>query len=314
MPMKVGTVDQNFYNARNILSDELTLATGDDMRGLFANPNQLATQTAYKQRTLNKLISSITESNETDAVIDETELIIDTMKQMYEESKEKPVVSVRGYKVKQASRGSRIPSFSKSPNTEDSFELMPSAFNSKIRIKIGGKSEADRENENAVKNTMLFLQTIMPLAQALPEFSTKFDMYGLVYDIAERLGVDMSQAFPQIQENSISDAEEAVQSILRNRPPDVRPKNPQETVTELAEIRGTQVFRDMTLAQKNMFDSFMQSLLMMRPERPEDTQQPQLQNNVMVTGVSMPKASQIDMQGNDAESVASSQTFKTIGQ
>lgn len=312
--LETGTIDQNYYNVRNILSDELTMATGDDMRGLYANPNQLATQTAYKQRTLNKLIKNIAISNEADTVIDETRLIIDILSQIYKRSPEKPVITVRGYRVKQSARGKRIPNFEKAPNVEDSFVLVSAIFDGKYRIKISGKTQKDADNENALKNTLSFLQTVLPLAQSLPDFANKFDMYSLVYDIADRLGVEITQVFPQVRENSISDADVIVQDILQGRDPNLSVDDPFGTSQDLLAISQTPTYKNMTVLQKNAVDNAIRKLLQTPPKQDEAQQAGELQNQVMRTDVSMPSPQAAATPATSENNpVATSQTFKTIG-
>lgn len=261
--METGRIDQNYYNARTILSDELTMATGDDMRGLYANPNQLATQTAYKQRTLNKLLKSIVVSNEIDACRDEAELILSTMKYIVEENRERPNINVRGFQVRQSSRGKKTIAFEKTPNMADSFTLTPEIFSAKYRIKIVPKTENNRDNDDALRNTMQFMQTIMPLAQALPEFAQKVDLYSMVYDTAERLGVNMQQVFPQMTDNSISKAEDITQAILAMQQPVLTGiTSVEEVLTDMAQIKGSQTYKDMTVKQKQAFDTAMQQIFM----------------------------------------------------
>jgi len=311
--LDTGTIDQNYYQVRTILSDELTMATGDDMRGLYANPNQLATQTAYKQRTLNKLIKNVAISNEADTVIDETKLIIDILAQIYREAKDKPVITVRGFKVKQGARGKRLPVFEKSPNTEDSFILVSAIFDGKYRVKISGKTQKDIDNEDSLKNTLSFLQTILPIAQSLPDFTEKFDMYALIYDIADRLGVDIAQVFPQTRENSISDADVIIQDILQGRDPDLSLTEPFQVAQDLLQITTTSTYKNMSLLQRQSVENAIRKLLETPPK--EQNQTGELKNQVMRTDVRIPSPQAAAMPATSAESpVANSQTFKTIGQ
>ena len=314
--IQMGADDKAFYNARTMLSDEITLATGDDSRGLFSNPDQLATQTAYKARTLTKLMKTTVLMNEMDAVKTETELIVETMKGCYGDA-DQMIVPVKGYKVKQSSRGKiRRPKFEKSPKTNDSFVLYPNILDTDYRVVVKPKTVKDDEDQQSVQNTISFLQNLMQLMNLLPDLAQKMDIYSFIYDLADRLGVDIKNVFPDVTVNSAEDGEDAAHQIMQGGSPDSN-SNPQEQMEQMLQIRQSPQFQQMSMQQKQVFDKKLKELAAFRARSGQQPQQMQQQMTPQVnTGAPGLAAPAVQPAAGPLAPgvIANSATNKTIGQ
>ena len=110
----VPNITADYFNMKKILDDAKTVAIGDDEQGLYANPDQLATQTAYKENILKKRLKSVVQFQEFEAVKYETKMIVELMKQYLMQDKETSnkgakqglLVEVKGYDIQQNDHGS----------------------------------------------------------------------------------------------------------------------------------------------------------------------------------------------------------------
>jgi hypothetical protein len=324
MPMQLTSLDKNYEAFRNILNDEMTLAIGDDARGLYANPDQLATQTNYKYQNLNDLLYSMIKMNEMTACKQEAEMIISNIKQyMLADGKDKKTfhVKVSGFKVEQSPFGTRIPTFLKAPNVEDVFELTKDLLDIEYRIVIESGAHEKQENDEAVKNWMQFFQMIMPIAQMMPDFAQKVDFYAGVVNLADRLGLEIEDMFPPLKTNSMSQVMNIINSLIMNQEPQLPPEPTIQMVQEMMAARDSTVYDRLRAGQKAKFDALISKLAVAVQTGAPTEQQMQQQAGQMTQQQANPQVrmpaggmGQPPAAPPEGGQIATAATAKTIGQ
>ena len=142
------------------------------------------------------------------------------------------------------------------------------------------------------------------------------DIYSFIYDLADRLGVDIKNVFPDVTVNSAEDGEDAAHQIMQGGSPDSN-SNPQEQMEQMLQIRQSPQFQQMSMQQKQVFDKKLKELAAFRARSGQQPQQMQQQMTPQVnTGAPGLAAPAVQPAAGPLAPgvIANSATNKTIGQ
>lgn len=215
MPMQFGQGDPvGWQNLNNLVESQTTITSGIDRRSLFLSPGELATQTAFKNQSLQKRVNALIFSNEIEAEGQLTELLISDIKQYLPEQidaekngnqiKQFRKVQASGYIVEQNADGDA--QFIPSQGTTSYFDLTPEAIDVKVNVKVRNKRERVLLQEAKSARILQFLPVasniVSVAAQQDPSIMQKLDFAGMIEQAAEALDMDLSRT---IKDDSYSE-------------------------------------------------------------------------------------------------------------
>lgn len=204
MPFRAGGVTADVGVVVNTIDDSMITVTGDDTRSLYANPDQLATQTLAKREALQKRIRSNVMNNTIDTEYYLNKQIVsylqDELARPYKNKDGKTVfrkIKVQGYHVSQDKKESE-PAFEKAFGANDEFYLnkkIASKFE-EIDIEMVPAKLDDEIKRDRVEKLMMFMQQIFAMAQTNPQVLGDFDLVEFIRQLAQQLGLDIHEIYP----------------------------------------------------------------------------------------------------------------------
>lgn len=211
MPLRFGGLDQSLTVIRGLIEDEQIATTGDDIRALYINPDQLATNTLTKRESRQKRIRQNVYENTVDAKKDEAMMKLSNIIQFGV----KPVkgidgrvhyrrVKIEGYDVRQESEDTE-PKFEQKYGAQGYFYLNSNTISpDSIEIEAIPTTEDEMMRKDEMESMMRFLQAfgnILSVAQANPvqaqRLAVEVDLIGMLKQVTKRFSeFDQESVFP----------------------------------------------------------------------------------------------------------------------
>lgn len=204
MPARSGGIDQSAVQLYQQLEDLQITATGDDFRSLYANPQQLATQTLAKKEALQKRIRAATLINNNDAEKELTEQEFSNICQFLT----KPYMDINGrvkyrriksegYIVHQE-EDDDLPKFTESYGATGYFSLNNKVFNdTDFQMEVVEKQLDELEKKDWLQNMNIALKTIFEFAAANPNLIQSVDVVDLSKQILRKFEFDTEAVFKE---------------------------------------------------------------------------------------------------------------------
>lgn len=204
MPLKFDGVPPEAIQVRQLIEDKRTIATGDDLRALYSNPNQLATQTLTKREVQQKRIKSNIMQNTIESERNRVEMKISNIIQFYAQPYQNidgdvvyRRIPIEGYDIRQASDEAK-PEFKQSYGASGNFSLNTKVLGkvSEIEIEVVD-TQLDKElKKDSLDNMMRYLETVVQFGQTQPQILQGMNIMGLFQEIAQEMDLDLDEIFP----------------------------------------------------------------------------------------------------------------------
>lgn len=205
MPFRSGGITGDLGGMLNLIEDSRIVNTGDDTRSLYANPEQLATQTLAKREAMQKRIRSNIIRNTIESEFYLANQIVSYLKhelaKPYEENGEVKYreVAISGFEPIQDKKEGKV-RFEKIYGAAGKFALNPKVakdFDNEIEIvpiKLDEEIKRDR-----LEKLMIFMQEVIRAASVNPQILQGMSMSEFLKAVTKEMGLDVSQIFPAIQ-------------------------------------------------------------------------------------------------------------------
>lgn len=205
-PFQRATGDANKWNMmNNFIESQMTISSGNDRKALYLNPGELATQTAFKNQTMQKSVNALIFANEIEAEGQMVELMVGYIKEYLtdqievkvgdQETKKYRKVKIRGYKSEQGNGGEV--KFTPSQGVDSYFDLTKDAVDVNVRVQVKDVRSKIMLQEKKAASLMQFLPVATNLASAAstvdPEVIKKLDFVGMIEQGAEALDMDLKR-------------------------------------------------------------------------------------------------------------------------
>lgn len=232
MPARSGGIDPSAVQLYQQLEDLQITATGDDFRSLYANPQQLATQTLAKKEALQKRIRAATLINNNDAEKELTEQEFSNICQFLT----KPYMDINGkvkyrriksegYLVHQEENDD-LPKFTESYGATGFFSLNNKVFNdTDFQMEVVEKQLDELEKKDWLQNMNIALKTIFEMAAANPNILMNTDFVDLSKQILRKFEFDTEAIFkePNAMDNGKDLIDFEHEAIIFGKEPPVTP-------------------------------------------------------------------------------------------
>lgn len=276
MPFRAGGITSDIPNVLSTIEDSMITVTGDDTRSLYANPNQLATQTLAKREALQKSIRNNVMDNTSDTEFYLANQIVSYLKnelaKPYKDRENKTVfrkIQIEGFDVSQDKKESGV-AFDRSDNSEGTFYL-----NSKVaemfedyEIEIISAKLDEQIKRDRMEKLMLYVQQIMSTAQADPTILQGFNIGEFLKQVSKDLGLDTAQIFSRKGGGTKSDRLKLEYNLIAlGEVPRIDPEFYDLETTlarhqELMEYEQSALFKKMNKKSKEALNKFKINLLM----------------------------------------------------
>lgn len=204
-PLRFGGIPAEAFQLLEKIEDEQIIITGDDIRALYTNPDQLATQTLSKREVAQKRLRSNILQNSTDSEKQRMQLRMSNIVQFYAkpyQSIEGVVtfrrVKVEGYEVIQQGDETK-PQFKQQYGAQGYFTLNEDAIGDGTNVElevIDAKMDDDLKKEQ-LDDMMNFLQQVVAIVPVQPQIIQGMDIKSLFKQIAKKMDLDYNELFPQ---------------------------------------------------------------------------------------------------------------------
>lgn len=258
MPFRAGGITSDVFQVMQALENSQIAVTQDDFRSLFANPNQLATQTLAKREALLKGVRTNVQLNMTETEFYLTSQLVSYLQnelaEPYQDDEGKTVfrkISINGFSVRQAEDGGEV-KFEKSDREESKFALNPTvakSFSEDIEVIPAQEDEEIKRDQN--EKLMMFMQQVMGIVQANPQTAQAIlggmDIGAFIRNVSQNLGQSIDEIFPKIagEDGSGDPVAREHDSILMGITPPVRPmENSYEEFFDHQKFMETKIYKE----------------------------------------------------------------------
>ncbi len=208
MPYRAGGIPGDTVGLVNIIEDSRITVTGDDTKALYANPNQLATQTLAKREAMQKRIRGNVIRNAVESEFYLANQIIsylgDELAKPYKDGKKTTFrnIKIDGYKAIQDKKESKV-EFKRIYGSDDEYYLNPEVAkeytNQEIEVVEAKLDEQIKRDQ--IEKLMLFVQQVMGVAQANPAVLEGFDVMEFLKEVSTQLNLDIGKIFPPLEQS-----------------------------------------------------------------------------------------------------------------
>ncbi len=239
-PLRFGGIPSESFEMLNKLDDKKIIITGDDIRALYANPDQLATQTLSKREVAQKRLASNIYQNTIDSERGRIQMRLSNIHQFYarpyqtiDGRVDMRRIMVEGYDVKQQDDES-APEFKQRYGAQGYFTLNQKAMGSvlEVEIEIIDSKMEDELRKEELENLSSYLKTVVELMPIAPDALEGMDIRSLLKQMATKLDLNINELFPTPDDDTGNDAVDmAIELCLMGIVPD-----PDQTVDPLKVI------------------------------------------------------------------------------
>lgn len=265
MPLRFGGVSEDSLKVRQLIEDKRIVATGDDVRALYSNPSQLATQTLSKRETAQKRLQSNIVQNTIESERNRLQMKISNIVQFYA----KPYldvngkvsyrrIKVSGYTIHQNNDESK-PEFKQMYGASGYFSLNEETLGdpNDVEIEVIDNQLKEAIKENEIDDLNRFLESITSLLKAKPEIIQGMDVLGIVKQIAKKMNLDYDDIFPSpISEEGEDTVDLELKLVMLGQVPDLDPnQDPMKALERYSKFMETDIFKD---SKKNIQQTLLQ--------------------------------------------------------
>lgn len=253
MPFKAGSVSGGAGEVMQMIENSRITVTGDDTTSLYANPQQLATQTLAKREALQKRTRAILLRNAIESEFYAANQIISYLKhelsEPYKDEYGKTTfrkISVQGYSVIQDKKESKA-EFKKIYGADDEFFLNKAvAEDFKNEIEIVSVKLDDEIKRDKMEKQMMFFQSITQIAQFSPQLLEGLDFTAFLKENAKQLSMEIKEIFPPLDKKAeeIDTINAEHDQIALGVVPDIKPdEDSMEHFTKHTEFKNSAIFK-----------------------------------------------------------------------
>lgn len=263
---RAGGITNDSLEVLRLVEDSEIAVTGDDKRSLYANPNQLATQTLAKRESLQKRIRSNVAMN---AQTSEFYLMYQVASFVKHELSNGNAgqfrkVNINGYEVKQENKDGEIEamnqynggmgSFYNNPNVAESFDI------SALEV-VPAKLDEEIKRDRLDKITILVQQVLgvgsTPEGQKLLQ---GMNVLELLKTTADQLSLDISKIFPMQEAPTGKDIMNSnINQIIAGQAPAAQ--GGMEDYNKLLQFEQSAVYKELDEDSKAAYQQYKRNLL-----------------------------------------------------
>lgn len=210
MPFRAGGVSQGSLQVVEQVENSRITVTGDDTSSLYANPNQLATQTLAKREALQKRIRSTIFRNANESEFYMANQIISYLENelsaAYKDKQNKTSyrkIKIPGYSVIQDKKEAGA-EFKKVYGAAGEFFLnkdVAKGFGD-IEIELVSQSLDEEIKRDKMEKLTMFMQQVMQTGQSNPEMLQGMDMSAFLKEYAKQLNINVKEIFPPLDKEA----------------------------------------------------------------------------------------------------------------
>lgn len=267
MPLRFGGISPDALQVYQHIEDAQIIATGDDIRSLYANPGQLATQTLAKREASQKRIKSNIMINTIDSERQRAQIRISNINQFYAQpyltvdgNVEYHRIKLEGYEISQGDDESK-PTFRQAYGAQGYFVLNAEAIGNvnDIEVEIIDVQLQESLKKEEVEDCNNLLKTMVELVPLNPQIAQGFNVLGLVKQIAKKMNIDYYEVFPQDSNEEGEDAADIIiQLIGMGEMPEVPMGiDPQLLFDRLSRYSGSAEYKESSPAIKALHRQFI---------------------------------------------------------
>lgn len=276
MPFRVGGVTADVPNVISQIESSQIAVTGDDFKSLYANPNQLATQTLSKREALLKRTRTNVAENmrwsEYYLHLQLASYIKNELSQPFKNAEGKTEyqkILVQGFDVDQPRPDAKLRGVKQRDGAESKFYL-----NKKVtatfdmdEIEVVPSSIDEQLKRDRIEKLILFMQEVFKLVQT-PQGQALLqgmDVNNFIKQVGLQLGLDTAELLPNVvtdeMPSSIENSE--YDMIAKGEVPPVQQDkyNPVQRYLGTLEFSKTNTYKNLAGASKAAFQEFQSNLL-----------------------------------------------------
>lgn len=216
-PFQRAQSDPNrFYGMNNYIESQMTITSGQDRKALYLNPGELATQTAFKNQTMQKSVGALIFANELEAEAQMTELMVEFIRVYMtekrdvklggKETKKYRKVKIKNFKTEQFNDGDV--NFEPSQGVDSYFELTKDSVDVDVKVEVRDMRSKMMLQEKKVAAMTQFLPIatnfITAGASVDPAVLKKLDFVGMLEQTAEALDMDLARTIRNMDNSSLN--------------------------------------------------------------------------------------------------------------
>lgn len=184
--IELGGVPNEFFGMHNLFLDNLTISSQQDQRALYANPNQLATQTKAKKESFQKRIRTIMKRTMWRSLRRREQIRVKLFQKNIAELNENFFID--GYFVLRGEKAN--PTFIKDSSAFGIFRATQENTKVEIGVRVVSARQKAEMNEEEQGRFLQFFQLATNAASVLPEVAQGIDWAAFVEEGAELFGRD----------------------------------------------------------------------------------------------------------------------------
>ncbi len=208
--IKLGTEPGKYFDFKNMLDDEQTIATQKDPRSLFINPNQLATTTLAKKEAFAK---------RTRTILQRTLWTSEKLRGMVRVELFKKFIAPKGkdffIEGSFVLRGdTESPKFIDDNLGSGTYRATKNNTDVDVEVYVEAKKEKSNSDEQEIGQKLQFLQVVSNQISIMPELKDEFNMKELISSVGEAMIDDFSKVLKQTAKKGTDAVEEIHKRIL----------------------------------------------------------------------------------------------------
>lgn len=276
MEFRAGGVPGDFYNMLEVIENSRITVTGDDTTALYANPNQLATQTLAKREALQKVIRTMVTNNtlDTQYYIDQqiASFVSNELAQPYKDAEGKTkyfYANISGFSIKQTRDDDKIAEMVKMESGTGTFALnekVAKGFND-LDIEVVSARLDDEIKRDRNEKMLMLINQMLTVAQTNPQIlqDIGLNLGSFLKQYAKNLGMDLKEIFPEanFSKNKSDVLTREYEVIALGIVPKVQSdmydllQRYQDTI----EFTNTKIYKEFSKSSKDAFSKFQQNIL-----------------------------------------------------
>ena len=263
---RAGGISGDSLQVLRLVEDSEIAVTGDDKRSLYANPNQLATQTLAKRESLQKRIRSHvainTQLSEFYLMYQIASYVKHELSQGFEGKYRK--INIKGYEARQERKDSNIEllnpvnggmgTFYNNPSVAEEFDMSALEV---LPIKLDEEIKRDK-----LEKVIMLIQQVLGVGST-PEGQKMLqgmNVMEFVKQVAKQLNLDIAEIFPSKSVESEQDGmDKNLNSLLAGQ--QVEAKGGLEDYQKLLQFEKSAVYKQLDEDSKNAFQEYKRNLL-----------------------------------------------------
>ncbi|OPX88983.1 MAG: hypothetical protein A4E53_01716 [Pelotomaculum sp. PtaB.Bin104] len=266
-PLRFGGIPTETFNVLEKLDDLRIIITGDDIRSLYSNPDQLATQTLSKREVSQKRLASNIYQNTVDSERGRIQQRLSNIIQFYA----KPYqtidgrvdlrrIMVEGYDVMQQD-DENAPEFKQRYGAQSYFTLNDKSLGSsrEVEIEIIDSKMEDELRKEELENLSNYLKTVVELMPIAPQMLDGMDVRALLKQMATKLDLNINELFPTPSDDiGFDSVDMAIELCLMGIVPDPDQNvDPLKVTDRLIKFMSTETYKNAGADAKKAIKEFL---------------------------------------------------------